>query len=203
MDPWLDGLWKAIKETLSKMPSDKTGYLKGEAGDSPKETPDSSTPDVQLKLLSITDCQNCKLVGQSRETVSKFASAASSSASTTQTAVSDLRPASPAGSLGLASQSCGAASVSTSGSKTQTGDAEVPHVTLAASLTHSLPPLSESSLNVPALPPLYLDVSLQDAEMTEQVSIWLIKSVFVQHFHPSSYRCFLLACWTVKQRESS
>uniref|UniRef100_A0AAQ5YNB0 Methionine synthase reductase n=1 Tax=Amphiprion ocellaris TaxID=80972 RepID=A0AAQ5YNB0_AMPOC len=51
-------------------------------------------------------------------------------------------PASPAGSIGLASQS---------------------------SLTCSLPPLSESSLNVPALPPPYLDVSLQEADTIEQV----------------------------------
>lgn len=179
MDPWLDGLWKAIKEALLKMASDRTGYLKGEAGDSPKETPDSSTPDISLNLLNITDRQNCELDGHSSTTVSKFASAVSSSASATHTAISDLRPASPAGSLGLASKSCGTASVSTLVPDSQNGDAEVPHVTLAASLTHSLPPLSESSLNVPALPPPYLDVSLQEVEMTEQVSIWLIKSVFV------------------------
>lgn len=168
VDPWLDGLWKAIKGVLSKMASDRTGYLKGEAGDSPKETPDSSVPDIQLNLLSITDRQNCESVRASTETVPKFASAASDSA--TQTAVSDLRPASPTGSPGLSSNSCGAASVSTSGTETRTGDAGVPHVVLAASLTRSLPPLSESSLNVPALPPPYLDVSLQEVDTVDQVS---------------------------------
>ncbi|KAE8279939.1 Methionine synthase reductase [Larimichthys crocea] len=167
VDPWLDGLWKAIKGVLLKMASDRTGYLKGEAGDSPKETPDSSVPDIQLNLLSITDRQNCESVRASTETVLKFASAASDS--TTHTAVSDLRPASPTVSPGLSSNSCGAASVSTSGTETQTGDAGVPHVALAALLTRSLPPLSESSLNVPALPPPYLDVSLQEVDTVDQI----------------------------------
>ncbi|TKS87830.1 Methionine synthase reductase [Collichthys lucidus] len=166
VDPWLDGLWKAIKGVLSKMASDRTGYLNGEAGDSPKETPNSSVPDIQLNLLSITDRQNCESVRASTETVLKFASAASDS--TTHTAVSDLRPASPTVSPGLSSNSSGAASVSTSGTETQTGDAGVPDVALAALLTRSLPPLSESSLNVPALPPPYLDVSLQEVDTVDQ-----------------------------------
>ncbi|XP_044032960.1 methionine synthase reductase isoform X3 [Siniperca chuatsi] len=169
VEPWLEGLWKAIKGALSKMASDRTGHLKGEAGDSPNEPPDLSIPDVQLNLLSMTDHQNCESVGASVQTVSKFPSAASSLASATQTAVSDFRPASPAGSPGLASQSRGAASVFTSAPETQTGDAGVPHVALAASLTRSLPPLSESSLNVPALPPPYLDVSFQEVDTMEQL----------------------------------
>ncbi|XP_068565916.1 methionine synthase reductase isoform X1 [Cebidichthys violaceus] len=166
VDPWIEGLWKAIKGALSKMASDKTDVLKGEAGDSPKETPDSSTLHVQLNLLGITDHQSCEPIKASIETLSKFAS---SSSSATQTAVSDLRPAFPAGSPVLASQCCGPASVSTSAPKTQTGNAGVPGVSLAASLTCSLPPLSESSLNVPALPPPYLDVSLQEVDSVEQI----------------------------------
>ncbi|XP_036935079.1 methionine synthase reductase isoform X2 [Acanthopagrus latus] len=166
LDPWLDGLWKAIKSALSKMASDRTGYLNAEAVDSTKGTPDSSSPDVQLNLLSITDCQNCDSVGGSVETVSKSASAASAPA--TQTAVSDHRPDASAGSPGLASQSHGAASVTTSAPETQTKDAGVPCVILASSLKCSLPPLSESSLNVPALPPSYLDVSLQEVDTTEE-----------------------------------
>ncbi|XP_041817222.1 methionine synthase reductase isoform X2 [Chelmon rostratus] len=165
VDPWLDGLWTAIKVALSKMASDRTSYLKGEEEDSPKETPDSSIPDVQLNLLSIADRQNSESVRASVETVSTSASAASA----TQTAVSDLRPASPAGILGLASQSRGAASGSTSALGTQTKDAGLPHVALMASLTRSLPPLCESSLNVPALPPPYLDVSLQEVDTVEQI----------------------------------
>ncbi|XP_051266429.1 methionine synthase reductase isoform X1 [Dicentrarchus labrax] len=180
VDPWLDGLWKAIKGALSKMASDRTGYLKGEAGDSPQETPDSSIPDVQLNLLSIAERQNCESVRASVEPVSKFASAASPSASATQTAVSDLRPASPAGSPGLASQSHGDASVSTSAPETKTKDTGVPHVELAASLTRSLPPLSESSLNVPALPPLYLDVSLQEVDSVERMDGLLNKDTLYE-----------------------
>lgn len=169
VDPWIEGLWKAIKEALSEMASDRTGCFKGEAGDSSKKTPDSSIPDVHLNLLSITDHQNCESTRVSVETVSKSPTAASSSASATQTAVSDLSPAFPAGSPGLASQSHDTASVSTSAQETQNGDAGVPHVALATSLTRSLPPLSESSLNVPALPPSYLDVCLQEADAVEQV----------------------------------
>ncbi|XP_022621948.1 methionine synthase reductase isoform X2 [Seriola dumerili] len=169
VDPWLEGLWKAIKGALSKMASDRTGPLKGGAEDSPKETPDSYIPDVQLNLLSLNDHQSCESVGASVDTNAKYASAASSSAPDTQTAVSDLRPASTAGSPMLASQSHGTASVSTSAPETQTGDVGVPHDALAASLTCSLPPLSESSLNVPALPPPYLDVSLQDMDIMEPI----------------------------------
>ncbi|XP_074549213.1 methionine synthase reductase isoform X2 [Halichoeres trimaculatus] len=171
VDPWLEGLWKAIKAALSEMASDRTGYLTGEAGNSPKDAPDSSIPDVQLSLLSITDQQNCISAKSSVETVSELASAASSSvsASTTQTAVTDLGPASPLGNDRLASQLHDAASVSSSKPGTQTTEAGVPPVALAASLTCSLPPLSESSLNVPALPPPYLDVSLQEVNFVEQI----------------------------------
>ncbi|XP_071341465.1 methionine synthase reductase isoform X2 [Trachinotus anak] len=165
LDPWLEGLWKAIKGALSKMASDRTDPSKGDVGDSPKETPDSYIPDVQLNLLSLNDHQSCESVRASVDTDSKYAS----SSSDTRNAVSDLRPASLAGSPVLASQSHGTASVSTSAPETQTEDAGVPHVALAASLTCSLPPLSESSLNVPALPPPYLDVSLQDVDTVEQI----------------------------------
>uniref|UniRef100_A0A8P4KJ75 Methionine synthase reductase n=1 Tax=Dicentrarchus labrax TaxID=13489 RepID=A0A8P4KJ75_DICLA len=129
VDPWLDGLWKAIKGALSKMASDRTGYLKGEAGDSPQETPDSSIPDVQLNLLSIAERQNCESVRASVE---------------------------------------------------PTKDTGVPHVELAASLTRSLPPLSESSLNVPALPPLYLDVSLQEVDSVERMDGLLNKDTLYE-----------------------
>ncbi|CAK6971237.1 methionine synthase reductase [Scomber scombrus] len=170
LDPWIEGLWKAIKGALSKMASDRTGQFKGEVGDSAKEAPDSSVPDVQLNLLSLTDHQNCESAGASVESDSKFASAASSSVSATQTAVSDLKPESPAGSPGLASQPGGIASVSTSAPETQTGGAGVHHVALAASLTCSMPPLSESSLNVPTLPPPYLDVSLQEVDAMGEIT---------------------------------
>ncbi|XP_041670119.1 methionine synthase reductase isoform X2 [Cheilinus undulatus] len=167
VDPWLEGLWKAIKAALLKMASDGTVYLKGEAGDLAKEASDSSIPDVQLSLLSITDQPSLNSAKPSAETVSKFASAPSSSA--TPTGVCDHRPASPLGSVKLAYRLNDAASVSTSQQETQISDAQVSPVALATSLTCSLPPLSESFLNVPTLPPPYLDVSLQMADVTEQI----------------------------------
>uniref|UniRef100_A0A4W5JQQ9 Methionine synthase reductase n=1 Tax=Hucho hucho TaxID=62062 RepID=A0A4W5JQQ9_9TELE len=45
-----------------------------------------------------------------------------------------------------------------------------PSAVVEASLTRSLPPLSESVLNVPALPPPYLDVTLQEATIEEETS---------------------------------
>uniref|UniRef100_A0A665VER4 Methionine synthase reductase n=1 Tax=Echeneis naucrates TaxID=173247 RepID=A0A665VER4_ECHNA len=94
VDPWLEGLWKAIKGALSKMASDKVDPLKGPS----------------VRALAITD--------------SKYARTASYSASDEGTTLSD--------------------------------DGGAPHVPL-------------SSLNVPALPPPYLHVSLQDVDSREQV----------------------------------
>ncbi|XP_047423665.1 methionine synthase reductase [Mugil cephalus] len=164
IDPWLEGLWDAIKEAVSKMASDRTPHLKENAEDSAKEAPHSSAPDVQLNLLSITDHQqNC----QSVKADSKSASAAASPSPST---ASDARPAPPAGGPVFSSQSGGAANVSTSASETQGEvDAGVPRDALVASLTSSVPPLSESSLNVPALPSPFLDVSLHEVDTLEQI----------------------------------
>lgn len=52
---------------------------------------------------------------------------------------------------------------------------------LEASLTQSLLPLSESALNVPALPPPFLRVSLEDAPAQEVVSLWVLYSVLEVH----------------------
>ncbi|XP_035981710.1 methionine synthase reductase isoform X2 [Fundulus heteroclitus] len=144
IDPWLEGLWNAIKDALSKMASD------GNRDDAAREIPDPSLPDVQLNLLSIGDKQN-------REPDSEYAP---------PSVVSDARPASSAVSAGLTSRPTSA--VSTSTPKTQTRGEGAAHVSLAASLRSSLPPLSESSLNVPALPPPYLDVTFQETDAVEQ-----------------------------------
>ncbi|KAM9332221.1 methionine synthase reductase isoform 1-T2 [Pholidichthys leucotaenia] len=162
VDPWLNGLWKAIKDALSKMAS---ANLKGDMGDSAKESPDLSVPDVKLNLLSISDPRHIDSVRPFGDDVSSVPSAAVSSAST----ISNVRPVSPAGSSVLTPEASGATSVSTSVPETQTEAAGIPHVTLTASLICSVPPLSESSLNIPALPPAYLDVSLQDADTEEQI----------------------------------
>ncbi|KAG7524173.1 methionine synthase reductase isoform X1 [Solea senegalensis] len=165
VDPWLEGLWKAIKEALSKMASDRIALLKEDAGSSSKETPDSYTPNVQLNLLSLSDQQDCHIVRASADTDSKYATADSIPASATQTAISDLSCDPTAGIPVSVPQTIATANASISALDTQTEYAGDPQ---AASLSRSLPPLSESSLNVPALPPPYLDVSLQDVDTVEQ-----------------------------------
>lgn len=181
VDPWLEGLWKAIKEELSNMTSKRTECVNEEASNSSKETPDPSTADVRLDLLSIADSQDCESMGQS----GKLATSASPSVST-ESAVSDVRPDSSSSNTGVASQADGAFSA----------DAGV------ASLTRSLPPLSESALNVPALPPPYLSVSLQEVETTEDVrrihEVGVCVIVWLR-----SHSCFSSDLWTNKQREPS
>uniref|UniRef100_H3CRV8 Methionine synthase reductase n=1 Tax=Tetraodon nigroviridis TaxID=99883 RepID=H3CRV8_TETNG len=76
------------------------------------------------------------------------------SAKLATSALPDARPVSSSSADGEASQAEGASSADSG----------------AASLTRSLPPLSESALNVPALPPPYLSVSLQESENTEDIS---------------------------------
>lgn len=161
MDPWLERLWKAIKGALSNMDSDR------DRGDSAKEAPDSSISDVQLNLLSLTDHNNCESVKASVASDSEFASSVTSSASVTQTDISDVRPVPLAVSPSSTSQSGSSATKSVP--EVETRDVGVPHVSLLASLTCSLPPLSQSSLNVPALPPSYLDVCLQEVDTMEEV----------------------------------
>lgn len=181
MDPWLEGLWKAIKEELSNMTSKRTECVKEEASDSSKETPDPSTADVQLNLLSIADSQNCESMGQS----GKLATSASPSVSTTQSVLSGVRPDSSSSNIGLASQADVAFSADSG----------------VASLTRSLPPLSESALNVPALPPPYLSVSLQELEITKDVRMFEVSVCVIAWL--KSHRCFSSDFWTIKQRESS
>ncbi|XP_029934914.1 methionine synthase reductase isoform X3 [Myripristis murdjan] len=161
VDPWLEGLWEAIKAALSNMASDREGHQT----DLARESPDSPS-DVKINLLSLTDNQKSDSAGVSVDTDFKSAFAASSSASVTQTTISDARTAPPAESPALVTQTGGTASLPTIAANTQTGNA-VSHAVLEASLTCSLPQLSESSLNVPALPPPFLDVSLQEESIEE------------------------------------
>lgn len=167
VDPWLDGLWEAIKEALSKMSSDSNGCEKGEVEDSQKETAESCLPDVQLNLLSITD-QNDPWQ-QSRGMVP--ISTTSPSDSSTLPAGSDPGVAPSTRSPVSTSLSSDAASALTSVAGLQEDQAERSCTTPVASLTHSLPPLSESTLNVPALPSPYLEVSLQQTETTDEVNL--------------------------------
>uniref|UniRef100_A0A673ZRA5 Methionine synthase reductase n=1 Tax=Salmo trutta TaxID=8032 RepID=A0A673ZRA5_SALTR len=103
LDPWLEGLWEAIRGALSKMAApqpERDGHVRDQRVSS-NETPESSATDIKLHLLT-----------------------------------------SETGMLA-----------------TQSGQNGIPPAVVEASLTHSLPPLSELALNVPALPPPYLDVT--------------------------------------------
>uniref|UniRef100_A0A8C7N8G0 Methionine synthase reductase n=1 Tax=Oncorhynchus kisutch TaxID=8019 RepID=A0A8C7N8G0_ONCKI len=109
LDPWLEGLWEAIRGALSKMATpqpERDGHVR-DLRASLNETPELSVTDVKLHLM-----------------------------------ITDVRPVS----------------------------LTTPSAVVEASLTCSLPPLSESVLNVPALPPAYLDVTLQEATIEEETS---------------------------------
>ncbi|KAM8882009.1 methionine synthase reductase isoform 1-T2 [Synchiropus picturatus] len=142
VDPWLEGLWQAIKEAVSNTVLDENSLLKMDAA---KETPDISLPDLHLNLLSINGHETCS------SSDAKSPSAESTSGSAINTAVSDVKPV-----------SCDTASIFAEELKTKT-------VEIASSLTSSVPPLSESPLNVPALPPAYLEVSLQGVNTVNEV----------------------------------
>lgn len=186
MDPWLDGLWEAIKEALSKMNAE--------------EAAESCPPDVQLNLLSITDHDGPQQ--QSREEVPT--SPASPSASPAQPAVSDLGSVPPTRSSESASRPSDAAAAPTSAAGLQKDQAELSHAEPVASLTRSLPPLSESSLNVPALPSPYLEVSLQQAETTVEVNLWLIKWILKSSLcGVSNVHVFSSDRWAAGQGKSS
>ncbi|XP_054621064.1 methionine synthase reductase isoform X2 [Dunckerocampus dactyliophorus] len=137
VDPWLEGLWTAVKAAISNMASDWNVKE-----DSVNKTPDFSVPDVQLNLLNLTD-QNPKCA----------------SPRATPAAESTDGPLSPSGSAKVTPQS------PTAAPETKNKDHGSCH---APSLTHSVPPLSDSSLNVPTLPPPFLDVSLQEAITPEE-----------------------------------
>ncbi|KAL6462911.1 hypothetical protein MHYP_G00293330 [Metynnis hypsauchen] len=57
---------------------------------------------------------------------------------------------------------------------------EIQGAPLEASLIRSVPPLSESSLNVPALPPSYLDVCLEDSPAEEESAHHVVKEGFYE-----------------------
>lgn len=149
------------------MTSASSGCVKGEAEDSQKKTAESCLPDVQLNLLSITDQNDSS--PRSGGTVPT--PSASPSDSSTLLAGSDLAMAPFARRPESTSLSADAASAPMSVAGLQEDQAELFCTAPVASLTHSLPPLSESSLNVPALPSAYLEVSLQQTETTEGVNL--------------------------------
>ncbi|XP_061613942.1 methionine synthase reductase isoform X2 [Phyllopteryx taeniolatus] len=136
VDPWLEGLWKAVKAALTNMISNSS--IKE---DSEKTIPDSLIPDVQLNLLSLTD-------DQSPDFDPKCASMGSASAT---------QAGSPSG---------GVVSLTTRPQETQNINLGMSN---APSLSHSVSPLSDASLNVPALPPPFLEVSLQEVDTVDEI----------------------------------
>ncbi|XP_077411143.1 methionine synthase reductase isoform X2 [Vanacampus margaritifer] len=132
VDPWLEGLWKAVKAALTKMSSDRNFKE-----DSEKTISDLSIPDVQLNLLSLTKHQS-----------------------------PDLDPKCSSTGSQVTSPSVEGVSLTTPPAETQNTD---PAISNAPSLSQSVPLLSDLSLNVPSLPPPFLDVSLQEVDTVDEI----------------------------------
>ena len=150
MDPWIEGVWDAIKAAIAKMSSTTHLPLEESLSDMAKETPaPTSPPYVELNRLSIADNQTSDSIKAPLDSDSKLTLGGLPSTEAT----------------GLSSASDVAAAKSAQ--EAQRGDE---HVVAEPSLTCSLPPLSQSSLNVPALPPPYLEVTLLPEDTEETVS---------------------------------
>ncbi|XP_041736157.2 methionine synthase reductase isoform X2 [Coregonus clupeaformis] len=165
LDPWLEGLWEAIRGALSKMAApqpESDGHVRDLKASS-NETLESSATDIKLHLLSLNESEY-----QSADSLRTAASA-----KTDSLAVSPSETGSTV--TGTALKLDGVVSDPKSVLETQSGQTGAPRAVVEASLTRSLPPLSESALNVPALPPPYLDVTLQEATIEEETSTPLSK----------------------------
>ncbi|KAG7262093.1 hypothetical protein CRUP_018551 [Coryphaenoides rupestris] len=140
LDPWIEGVWDAIKRAISKMASiTRDTPLQENLGDVAKENPGlTSPPHVELDRLSLADNQASVGTGDSAD--SKLTVAGVPSTDTPK-----LMPAAA-----------------------QTDQAGEDHAVSEPSLTRSLPPLSQCSLNVPAMPPPYLEVTLLPGDTEEE-----------------------------------
>lgn len=176
LDPWLEGLWEAIRGALSKMATlqpESDGHVR-DLRASLNETPESSATDVKLHLMSLNESEpqssdSLRTTAESESTRTEPKSASlnvTEAASETGSAVTDVRPVSLTSNNRTAPKLDGVVTDPKSVSETQSG---APSAVVEASLTRCLPPLSESVLNVPALPPPYLDVTLQEATIEEEV----------------------------------
>lgn len=133
MDPWIEGLWDALKKTFSSMSaSDQQGPACSDCTQDNKHKnalgQENNKADLEVDLhllkLSEVDSQNGKTV-------------------TSDSSVAETRS-----------------------------------TTLVASLKQSVSPLSESVLKVPALPPSYLEVVLEEASTEGVWSYWKIIYIY-------------------------
>ncbi|XP_077480322.1 methionine synthase reductase [Stigmatopora argus] len=136
VDPWLEGLWKAVKAALTNMEPEWTSKE-----DAEKTITMSHTSDLQLNLLTITDHQ----------TPVSHPSCQSTSSDTTPQVAS------------LSVESVNLTTLPQERSNVDSGMSNAP------SLSHSLPPLSDLPLNVPILPPPYLDVVLLELDTADEI----------------------------------
>ncbi|XP_010883972.2 methionine synthase reductase [Esox lucius] len=178
LDPWLEGLWEAIRRALSKMSAPQPKRDVTDTRVSSEETFESLATDVSLHLLSLepepasTECLGKQEeIGRAKTESTTPAVKASETGST----VPDLRPVSVTDTTQTSpNRSCVIAD-----HKSVLGTPSgVPAAVAEASLTLSFPPLSESALNVPNLPPPYLDVVLQEATTREETGVPVMKEGF-------------------------
>ncbi|XP_030204865.1 methionine synthase reductase isoform X1 [Gadus morhua] len=163
LDPWIEGVWDAIKAALSKMSSSSHPPLKETLSDMTKENPaPTSPPHVELNRLSLADNKTQDSIKAPFDSDSKLTLGGLPSTEVT----------------GLSSESDVAAAKSAQ--EAQTDQVREECVVAEPSLTYSLPPLSQSSLNVPALPPPYLEVTLLLEDKAEKFNSSLHTETFYE-----------------------
>ncbi|NXR62053.1 MTRR reductase, partial [Rhadina sibilatrix] len=118
VDPWIDGLWLALKEAL------------------------------QLQ--------------EEKESMNSAVDAVSSSISTGPHAVHELKLSSEVQNLKLEDEGTRASGILSQ--KLDDINLVAPARDTEPSLVHSVPPVSQSALNIPALPPEYIEVEFQDTQ---------------------------------------
>uniref|UniRef100_A0A674H5F7 Methionine synthase reductase n=1 Tax=Taeniopygia guttata TaxID=59729 RepID=A0A674H5F7_TAEGU len=118
VDPWIDGLWLALKEAL-QLQKEKEGMNNAVSAVSSSL---STAPHVVQELKLSSEVQNLKIEDEGARCSDNLSQK-----------LDDINLVAPA------------------------RDAE-------PSLVHSVPPVSQSALNIPALPPEYIEVEFQDTQ---------------------------------------